>query len=138
MSMWHAVAGIIILGAAAGAAVDDRPAEVPPLETAVAPVFYPDLPNEDGAVMVTLIVSREGRVIRARASDDGHAGYLAHAADWEKTATRWRYAARKSGGEISVNIGFAFRRLPRGTPPEQLTPVFHGRDQVEVRSARNE
>ncbi len=137
MGTWRALGGAIILGAFAIAAAHDRFDEVPRLETAVAPVFYPDLPNEDGAVMVTLRVSQDGKVAVARTAE-GHPGYLGHARDWERTAEKWRFAARRTGGEVLVNVGFAFRRLPRGTPPEELTSVFHGQDEVEVRAVKRE
>jgi len=81
-------------------------------------------------VMVEVQVDGNGAVTSARALS-GHPLLRVPAV---KAARRWTFAhCDPCRVERTIRLTFIFRTMPRGTPEEELTPVFSSPYQVEVR-----
>jgi TonB family protein len=103
--------------------------EEPRLVTAVAPA-YPQLAllsATSGEVIVDVKIGDKGDVLSAVAKE-GHK-LLRQAA--EETARRWQFDT--GGIQRTVQVVFAFRVMPKGTPAAELTTIFRAPYRVEVR-----
>ena len=96
---------------------------------AVAPA-YPHIAitaNTSGDVEVVAIVGKTGNVTQTRLLT-GHPLLRQAAID---AAKRWKFQPGTDGRQ--VNLSFSFRMEPKGTPAEDMTPIFAPPYHVEVR-----
>lgn len=96
---------------------------------AVAPVYPPIAmtANTSGNVEIVAVLDKSGKVIETSLVA-GHP-LLRWAAI--KATRRWRFQPGPSGRR--VHLIFSFRMEPRGTPAEEMTPIFAPPYHVEVR-----
>lgn len=101
--------------------------------SAVAPVFPPIVvaSNTSGNVVVEVKIDRAGHVLSTRVID-GHP-LLRQIQSIEDTALRWRFIPATEDTPRTVRLTFAFQITPKGTPANELTPVFIPPYRVEVR-----
>ena len=101
--------------------------------TAVAPVFPPIVvaSNTSGNVVIEVKIDRTGHVTSTRVID-GHP-LLRKIKSIEDTASRWRFIPATESTPRTVRLIFAFQITPKGTPANELTPVFIPPYKVEVR-----
>ena len=127
MIILHAV----ISGASSRAQLFDEPIKV---IAAVAPIFPPVVvaSNTSGSVVMEVKIDPAGEVTSVNIVD-GHP-LLRRIKSLESTARRWRFTP-EAGDKVlrTVRLTFTFRIVPKGTPADELTPVFMPPYQVEVR-----
>lgn len=104
--------------------------------SAVAPLYPVIIRGTLGAidvrteVSVEMKVDRSGTVTAAR-SVSGHPILRVPAA---RAARQWKFASCDMCEEVrTVHLSFIFRTMPRGTPEEEMTPIFGPPYRVEVR-----
>lgn len=103
--------------------------EQPSVLIAVTPVFPATAvaTNTSGTVLIEVEMNAAGEVTSTR-SVSGHPLLRKSA---ENAARRWRFTS--TANARTRQLTFAFRLLPKDTPPEELTSVFTPPYQVEVR-----
>jgi TonB family protein len=101
--------------------------------TAVAPVFPPIVvaSNTSGNAVIEVQIDTAGHVISTRVVD-GHP-LLRKIKSIQDTALRWRFIPTAENTPRTVRLTFAFEITPKGTPANELTPVFIPPYKVEVR-----
>jgi hypothetical protein len=98
---------------------------------AVAPV-YPDMIGEYReieTVIVRVEVDQFGKVTSAKY----RVGSPLFHSQAEAAARRWLFASTDNPKVRKVVLVFLFHTMPKGTPKEELTPVFHPPYKIEVR-----
>ena len=100
---------------------------------AVAPALPPGLLTAPGALTVMLEVDvgpdglvKRTRILEGRDSEAARAAFEA--------ILRWRFKGGTSS-DRTVRVTMVFRTMPADTPTEELTTVFRGAYEVEVRRA---
>ena len=137
-------AAIIVLAAWSGkvsssaSAQDTASSNLVAVTSTVAPPYPVIVRGTLGAVDVSdeipvkVQVDGSGAVTSARALG----GHPLLRAPSVKAARRWKFApCHPCRAGRTVRLTFIFRTMPRGTPEEELTPVFSSPYQVEVRRA---
>jgi hypothetical protein len=108
----------------------------PRTQQAVAPLFPEALRDSTTPVAVVLEVEvdDQGRVVRARAVEEGNAAALEAAFG---AVYQWQFGSRDVGGaKQPIKLVFVFRTMPVGTPADELTTIFRDKYEVEVRAVR--
>jgi len=108
-----------------------RETKVPVVAIAVAPAFLPFVfgKSRDERVVIEVKIDKAGEVISAKTGE-----FTRYTDDsFEATAKRWRFDPSQESEERSARITFLFRTLPKGTPENELTPIFTYPFQIEVR-----
>lgn len=105
--------------------------ERPEVISAVAP-FYPQTfpPNISGSVQVEVTVDSNGAVLYARALN----GHPLLQPTSIRAAKLWRFARATSGtGERRTRLMFGYQVVPKGTPENELWPVYKPPYVIEVK-----
>lgn len=105
--------------------------ERPEVISAVAP-FYPQTypPNISGSVQVDVTIDSSGTVVYARALN----GHPLLQPTSIKAAKLWRFARATSGtGERRTRLMFSYQVVPKGTPGNELWPVYKPPYGIEVK-----
>ena len=136
---WKIVTSVAALITVFNAGMAGSGQQGPPMDetikvvTAVAPVFPPIVvaSNTSGNVVIEVNIDRAGHVTSTRVID-GHP-LLRKIKSIEDTASRWRFIPASENTPRTVRLTFAFEITPKGTPANELTPVFIPPYKVEVR-----
>lgn len=99
------------------------------VQSAVAPIYLPlaVTANVSGNAEVIVAVDKAGNVTSAEFLAGNQ---LLHKAAIE-AARRWKFQG--ANRETKVQLTFAFRMMPKSTPPEDMTPIFMPPYKLEVR-----
>ena len=133
--MKQVMLAIVLLVASGGenwtSAQQGRQQDSPAVIAAVAPSYLLMAVHSHatGEVVVTVRLAADGSVI----SSELVSGNSVLAAGTLHVARRWKFAPATNKDEVrSVRLTFVYRLLPRGTPADELLPIFKPPYRVDV------
>lgn len=102
----------------------------PAVIVAVAPNYFPTAlhSHASGEIVIEIKVDSEGLV----SSTEAVSGNPVLAAGSRQVARRWRFAPATDKGIRTARLTFVYRLVPKGTPTNELLPVFKPPYRVEI------
>jgi TonB family protein len=125
------VLGLMLAGKGLASGQDAKADALPAVTTAVAPNYFPTAlhSHASGEVVVAVKIAADGSVT----STESISGNRLLAAGSRNVARRWRFAAIEDKQQIrTARLTFVYHLVPRGTPSDQLLPMFKPPYRVEI------